>query len=66
MLRIDKDVPMPTSKTYPFDNMEVGDSFYYEGPRGRIASVSSRHAIRFNKKFCIRSEGNGHRCWRVK
>ena len=52
---------------YPFDDMEVGDSFLAEGQDwddgGRCAA--NNHGRRKNKRFIARKQENGIRIWRV-
>jgi hypothetical protein len=69
-MNIQKDVPMPTSKRsrkYPFLDMAVGDSVYFEeedinGKAYRAAmSTGTRHSLR----FVARREDNGIRIWRA-
>lgn len=70
-IKIDKKVPMPIMKgnssqrKYPFGKMKVGDSFYIEIERNKIASAASYYGIRNGVKFSLRLEGNGFRVWRV-
>lgn len=71
MLKVEKGITVPRVRRYtkyPFDKMEVGDSFYCDGAtRNSIASSASRYARNKGqgKKFTIRKEGNGCRCWRI-
>jgi hypothetical protein len=68
-MQIDTSVPMPISKRsrkYPFLDMSVGDSVYFEeedinGKAYRAAmSTGTRHGLR----FVARRENNGLRIWR--
>lgn len=71
---IDKHVPPPTEQTaraakYPWAQMEVGDSFHFDGSPGirdRI-SASSRSFAKTHAGFAFvtRREGDGYRIWRV-
>ena len=74
--KVDKKIPVPKEHTpnrYPFDTMEIGDSFFVtEDQTANLKSVygaASHHAKRHNKKFlsAIREEGGkrGIRVWRV-
>lgn len=67
-MKIDKDIPIP--RYYPFDLMEVGDSFPVEPNKRSTTSIA---IVRYNKKydgkkkFLLRKLESGEiRCWRVK
>lgn len=73
---IEKNIPMPIlyngragrGSIYPFMEMEVGDSIFFEGQRnGGPAYQSAKQAQRRagDRKFVSRKEGNGLRIWRV-
>lgn len=54
---------------YPFETMEVGDSFFAEGeslPSSRAYLASSQYAMRHGLKFSGRTTERGVRIWRVK
>lgn len=54
------------SAKYPFAEMTVGDSFV--GPaslRKRASSAAAAHFRKYGRKFSIRNDGDGFRCWRV-
>ena len=71
-VKVDKDVPLPVRGTekepgsikYPFNEMEVGDSFSVES----VSSIRSL-CVRFNKtgrKFrVLKCKDGSHRCWRT-
>lgn len=76
--KIEKGIPIPTHKKikYPFDEMEVGDSFLIEcinDPRKKkhiqsyVASVLNRYNKQEQKtmKIKTRREKEGLRVWRV-
>ena len=68
-IKIDKGIPMPTRSTekYPFEKMEVGDSFFVPGLG--IRSVSTRvedESRKSGRKFKSRSVEGGVRVWRIK
>ena len=73
MITIDKNIPIPTNGTagaphkYPWRDMEVGDSFYVNGPtrRDSLSQCSSRAARIYGRKFSIRKENCGFRVWRI-
>lgn len=65
---IEKQIPIPGK--YPFDDMDVGDSFFIP-PHIRREGVNVA-ALRYtktpkglNKRFTIRKVPDGFRCWRM-
>lgn len=75
MYKIEKDVPLVEWKrgpkyTYPFGDMQVGDSFFVRAePRFRGLHNSALNFVRKHepdKKFSVRRVEGGFRCWRVK
>ncbi len=65
-MQIEKNIPIPA--TYPFKDMEVGDSFLVPEEVNRAAVTNS--ARRFGKnhgmEFTVRSISGGRlRCWRT-
>lgn len=73
MIQIDKGVPVPVSyirgrtPTYPWEAMEVGDSFFVidrkmENFRSSCEKASIRH---MPKKFICRNVDGGVRAWRI-
>ena len=68
---IRKGVPIPSSKTgrnakYPWHQMEVGDSFVFNGEaRERAQTAASQAGRRYNKKFSVRKTEEGIVCWRT-
>jgi len=71
MIKIDKDVPLPETRKYrgfyPFEQMEVGDSFFIEDEnRQRLASAVYKNGKRLHVSFSVRAEGKGFRVWRIK
>ena len=77
MLQIDKNIPVPEPKQkptqYPFETMEVGDSFLVKSEEGktgkqlsqRISPSASRHAKLTNRKYTLRIVEGGVRVWRT-
>ena len=65
-MKVDKGIPMPGR--YPFDEMEIGDSFLLP-PNTKLISAQVA-ALRFRKKtgkyFSFRKMPDGIRVWRVK
>ena len=72
-MKIEKNIPSPKGQPcgrpaiYPFRDMEVGDSVYFEGERtgGNAYSAAQMHGRGAGKRFRGRQEGNGLRIWRV-
>lgn len=75
MIDIDKGVPMPETRgrpvRYPFESMEVGDSFFCSGgtmrtTRTRTSEASRRLAPkRFSARAVEENGVKGIRVWRV-
>jgi hypothetical protein len=80
MLQIDSDVPVPpisrggspgAKPKYPFDLMEVGDSFAAYPEHSSLVQLrnSVRHCMYkkavLGRKFIVRTIDNGIRVWRV-
>ncbi len=79
MYKIDKNIEQPEStlKRYPFEEMEVGDSFFAPLDKGKAAKLQNsilgagRKCRHKNRKFStrvIKSEEDkriGVRCWRI-
>jgi len=78
MIKIDKSIPIPIRTrrgTYPFADMQIGDSFFvtlkndYKTKRSLASSIhgSAKYMKKTIKDFkiTIRSVENGVRCWRV-
>jgi hypothetical protein len=75
LIKIEKNVPIEKKKgkemrgrkaTYPFNEMEVGDSFIT--PKKAIySSVTSRHMRKPTERFTVSLQENGwYRIWRIK
>lgn len=73
-LKIESGIPIPprnrrSGSKYPFADMKSGDSFFVEGAR----APTLRSAVgAYCKKaklgpgvFAVRSDGDGHRVWRM-
>jgi hypothetical protein len=69
MIQVDKDIPVPTRRSrtlYPYEEMEVGDSFFLEDmPLQQVCNSNLRAAKRSGKKFSARTEDGGVRVWRI-
>ena len=68
---INKDVPMPqraaNKAKYPFDKMEVGDSFdVCETECYKVRNPASVYGKKHNMTFMVRKTPTGGTCWRVK
>lgn len=72
-IKLDTNVPLPTvvSFKYPFDDMNIGDSFFVPGTEAirKLRGAASYHARKSSAKYSVRTteEGDnvGARCWRV-
>lgn len=68
---IEKNVAIPPKTTrwrpskYPFNLMEPGDSFHFDGSGTAIRSAVAVYAARTNTKFATRQDGTGWRVWRT-
>ena len=71
MIKIDKNVQMPLSSSqrasYPFDQMEVGDSFVVSDraqmESARVSTYKRYHST--GQKFATRRLPEGLRIWRI-
>jgi hypothetical protein len=67
--KIDKGAKLPADqhrKVYPFAQMEVGDSFHFPAALyPKICAAASYSGTRNGKKFSLRKDGDGYRCWRI-
>lgn len=53
-------------RKYPFNKMEVGDSFAVEKENRHLCSnAASHHGRNHGKKFSVRKHGDEYRCWRI-
>jgi hypothetical protein len=71
---IESGIPMPSPvsgpgvRKYPFDRLEVGQSFYLSGKEkdfSTLRNAAFQHARRYGKKFITRRVDGGARCWRI-
>lgn len=75
VIPVEKGVPIPTARrviasVYPFDKMEIGDSFFVatnnkKGRNSSIASAAYLHAKQLGRKFTTRTVEGGMRVWRL-
>ena len=73
-MKIEKNIPCPEARMgrkpkYPFADMAVGDSVFFDNePAGSMslpAASAHNHGMRLGKKFSSRKDGRGVRIWRV-
>ena len=72
-MKIDRKFPIPTRKgigaprKYPFLDMEVGDSVFFEGKKIPCKEYTAAKAaeLRTGAKFSARTVGGGLRIWRI-
>lgn len=65
-MKVEKGIPVP--RKYPFDEMEVGDSFAVPPDihRTTVAIAALRYGRKHGVKFVIRMmDDRTHRCWRI-
>lgn len=72
---IDSDIPVPQKDSrpagrkpkYPFREMKVGDSVFFDGATSssNCAIAAHNHGRRHGSKFSVRAEGSGVRIWRI-
>jgi hypothetical protein len=66
---IEKGIPVPrrgTARTYPFHEMEVGDSFFVkDGNANYIGGAARQYAHHTGRKYATRKVEGGVRVWRV-
>ena len=61
--KIDKDIPIPYRGVYPFEIMDVGDSFFSNNQS--VVSSSYGYGKYNGIKFTTKKEGDGYRVWRT-
>ncbi len=65
---IEKDIPAPKGRNtkYPFDDMEIGDSFVAPNTaRSNLSAAASAAGRKLRRKFVTADTENGPRVWRV-
>ena len=65
-MQIEKNIPIPTS--YPFKDMQVGDSFLVPDGvhRSTVSVAAKRFGDKHGMKFTVRlAPGRSLRCWRT-
>lgn len=65
--KIESGVPLPDSVKYPFDKLEVGDSFVVTlDKRPSVSSAAVKYGQRTNTKYVVRKvDDNNVRVWRT-
>ena len=70
MIEIEKNQPMPSARvrnSYPFKEMDVGDSFHIEGVNLQVVlNANYRAGKQLGMKFIARKDDKGIRVWRTK
>ena len=62
---VEKNIPLPLK--FPFDKMEVGDSFVITTKRQTASVAARRYGDKHGMKFVTRQMPDGTiRCWRTK
>lgn len=69
MIEIERGIPMPQKvrgrdAKYPWEKMEVGDSFFVQG-RKTFGNQASTRSLKDGKKYTTRKENGGVRVWRL-
>jgi hypothetical protein len=69
MFTLERGLDIPERKTgpkYPYDQLELGDSFYLEGgDLSKLCNANYREWRRTGKKYTARKVENGVRVWRI-
>lgn len=68
-MKVEKGIPAPVLREvvkYPYEDMEVGDSFYVEGGTlNKLCYQNRKAGIALGWKFTVRKVEGGVRVWRV-
>lgn len=64
-IKVEKNILMP--RQWPFDEMQVGDSFAVppNAKRPAVNVAAMRYGRKHNMKFTVRKTPEGYRCWRI-
>ena len=69
MYKIEKNVPLKAWKmesTYPFEQMEIGDSFFVEnGNRITLGQAAAYQKRKHGQVYSVRAVDGGLRVWRT-
>lgn len=66
-----KPIPQVSARKYPFDQMEVGDSFFVpvtenlDRFRHNLRCAARAFGLRRHQQFTVRTEDGGVRVWRT-
>lgn len=66
--KIEKGVPLIRPRgSYPFGEMEVGDSFAISSAqRKNVSAAAAAYGKSHGRKYAVRKSVIGARCWRIK
>lgn len=65
MFKIEKGIPIPQPTQYPFNDMDIGDSFFDDqSGEAKIRGEAARYSIGW-KKFKVKKTPDGYRVWRI-
>jgi hypothetical protein len=68
-MKVEKGIPAPLMREvidYPYENMEVGDSFFVEGGTlNRMCYQNRRWGKKLGGRFTVKKVEGGVRVWRV-
>ncbi len=64
---IEKNIPIPSVSRakYPWDDLEVGDSFKANSEPSTLRSCARFQNKKTGKEFAVRKDGDGARAWRT-
>jgi len=71
MYKIEKNIPAPgpapqSIRKYPFDKMQIGDSFFVPGGnQNSIATSATNQLNRYGRRYTTRKMDGGVRVWRI-
>ncbi len=66
---VERGVPIPplrNPKKYPWDSMDIGDSFFIPNIKSNAAGAYSAHRAKMGEKHTVRTVDGGVRIWRIK
>ena len=66
--KIEKNIPIPTDgrKKYPWNEMEIGDSMFFDGRSStQVSAICGGWGRRNGRRFLVKKEGDGCRAWRI-
>ena len=70
MIVVEKGIELPKGRIgqqkYPWDEMDIGDSFYVAGgDLKRIRWAATANGSKYGRKYSVRAVDGGVRTWRV-